>query len=115
MKPVPPPSSTPVVLPVFPKPLSAPTVVWVTPAAPGPTFNGFSTKDRIYTPMPLYHSSALFLCIGASLYSGTTVIIGRKFSARKYWEEVRTHNATVVQYIGEIARYLLAVPSFAQG
>lgn len=75
-----------------------------------PVFNSFSSKDRIYTPMPLYHSSALFLCICASLWSGSTVIIGRKFSARKYWDEVRKHNATVVQYIGEIARYLLAVP-----
>lgn len=76
-----------------------------------PTFNGFTAKDRIYTPMPLYHSSALFLCICASLWSGSTVIIGRKFSARKYWEEVRKYDATVVQYIGEIARYLLAVPT----
>lgn len=78
-------------------------VVW-------PKFNGFTAKDRIYTPMPLYHSSALFLCIGASFVSGSTVIIGRKFSARRYWDEVRAHDATVVQYIGEIARYLLAVP-----
>ncbi|ETS64847.1 hypothetical protein PaG_00815 [Moesziomyces aphidis] len=75
-----------------------------------PTFNSFGPKDRIYTPMPLYHSSALFLCICASLCSGSTVIIGRKFSARKYWDEVRKYDATVVQYIGEIARYLLAVP-----
>ncbi|KAN0064862.1 hypothetical protein ACQY0O_001919 [Thecaphora frezii] len=78
-------------------------VVW-------PTMNGFTQKDRIYTPMPLYHSSALFLCIAASFYCGSTVIIGRKFSARKYWDEVRAYDATVVQYIGEIARYLLAVP-----
>ncbi|EST05602.1 AMP-dependent synthetase/ligase [Kalmanozyma brasiliensis GHG001] len=75
-----------------------------------PVFNNFSTNDRIYTPMPLYHSSALFLCISACLCSGSTVIIGRKFSARKYWDEVRKYDATVVQYIGEIARYLLAVP-----
>lgn len=74
------------------------------------TMNGFSMKDRIYTPMPLYHSSALFLCVCSCLSSGTTVLIGRKFSARKYWDEVRKYDATVVQYIGEIARYLLAVP-----
>ncbi|CBQ72973.1 probable FAT1-Long-chain fatty acid transporter [Sporisorium reilianum SRZ2] len=75
-----------------------------------PTLSRFSASDRIYTPMPLYHSSALFLCIGACTCSGSTVIIGRKFSARKYWDEVRKYDATVVQYIGEIARYLLAVP-----
>lgn len=72
--------------------------------------NSFSPSDRIYTPMPLYHSSAAFLCIATSWASGSTVIIGRKFSASRYWPEVRANDATVVQYIGEIARYLLAVP-----
>ncbi|PWN48564.1 putative FAT1-long-chain fatty acid transporter [Violaceomyces palustris] len=81
-------------------------VVW-------PYANDFKKSDRIYTPMPLYHSSALFLCVGASWVSGSTVIIGRKFSARKYWDEVRKNDATIVQYIGEIARYLLAVPPHA--
>jgi acyl-CoA synthetase (AMP-forming)/AMP-acid ligase II len=70
----------------------------------------FTDKDRIYTPMPIYHSSAAFLCVGVGMRSGATIIIGRKFSASKYWDEVRQNDATVVQYIGEIARYLLAVP-----
>ncbi|CAO1625454.1 unnamed protein product [Sympodiomycopsis kandeliae] len=74
------------------------------------TLNKFTPQDRIYTPMPLYHSSAAFICIAAAWYSGSTVIIGRKFSASRYWTEVRNNDATVVQYIGEIARYLLAVP-----
>lgn len=69
----------------------------------------FSTKDRIYTAMPIYHSSAAFLCVGVAFRSGATVVIGRKFSASRYWDEVRKADATVVQYIGEIARYLLAV------
>lgn len=75
-----------------------------------PTYNGFGPNDRIYTPMPLYHSSAALLCIGAAWFSGSTVIIGRRFSATRYWADVRENKATVVQYIGEIARYLLAVP-----
>lgn len=78
-------------------------VVWT-------TLNKFTPKDRIYTPMPLYHSSASFICIATAWYSGSTVIIGRRFSASRYWAEVRANDATVVQYIGEIARYLLAVP-----
>lgn len=60
--------------------------------------------------MPLYHSSAAFLCVAAAWRAQSTVIIGRKFSASKYWDEVRQNDATVVQYIGEIARYLLATP-----
>lgn len=75
-----------------------------------PLLNNFTSKDRIYTPMPLYHSSAAFLCVAAAWRAQSTVIIGRKFSASKYWDEVRQNDATVVQYIGEIARYLLATP-----
>lgn len=75
-----------------------------------PTLNGWTAKDRIYTPMPLYHSSAAFLCIAASWYGRSTIVIGRKFSASRFWDEVRANDATVIQYIGEICRYLLALP-----
>jgi acyl-CoA synthetase (AMP-forming)/AMP-acid ligase II len=71
---------------------------------------GFNKNDRIYTPMPIYHSSAAFLCLGVAFRSGACMIIGRKFSASRFFQEVRKYDATVVQYIGEIARYLLAVP-----
>jgi len=81
-----------------------------TAACVWPQLNNFTTSDRIYTPMPLYHSSAAFLCVAAAWRAQATVIIGRKFSASRYWDEVRENDATVVQYIGEIARYLLAVP-----
>jgi hypothetical protein len=38
------------------------------------------------------------------------MVLGRKFSATHYWEEVRKHKVTVIQYIGELCRYLLRVP-----
>lgn len=60
--------------------------------------------------MPLYHSSATLMCFCACLTVGCTCIIGRKFSARNFWKEVRENNATAVQYVGETMRYLLAVP-----
>lgn len=41
---------------------------------------------------------------------GATVILGRKFSATHFWEECRANNVTVIQYIGEICRYLLNAP-----
>ena len=73
-------------------------------------FNAFTPKDRIFTVLPLYHSSGAFLCVAAAWSSGSTVILERKFSATKFWHDVRSYNATIVQYIGEICRYLLAQP-----
>jgi acyl-CoA synthetase (AMP-forming)/AMP-acid ligase II len=60
--------------------------------------------------MPLYHSTAALLGYLACLMRGTTIIIGRRFSARNFWKEVRDNDATMVQYVGETLRYLLATP-----
>ncbi|GAA5977527.1 hypothetical protein JCM10908_005002 [Rhodotorula pacifica] len=74
------------------------------------TMNRFGTKTRIYTPMPLYHSTASVLAVATAWNSRSTIIIGRKFSATTFWRDVRATNANVVQYVGEVLRYLLAVP-----
>lgn len=60
--------------------------------------------------MPLYHSTAAVLGYMACLVNGTTIVIGRKFSASNFWDEVQASDATVIQYVGETLRYLLATP-----
>lgn len=42
--------------------------------------------------------------------TGGTAAISRRFSVHKFWDEVRKYRATVIQYIGETCRYLLAQP-----
>lgn len=70
-----------------------------------------ATKDEVYyTCMPLYHSSAILLCFGPLLYTGGTLAIGRRFSNKTFWPDVRKFKATVIQYVGETCRYLLAAP-----
>jgi len=60
--------------------------------------------------MPLYHSSASILGFMTCLQGGCTLIIGRKFSARNFWKDARENGATIVQYVGETLRYILATP-----
>ncbi|KAK2749930.1 hypothetical protein FQN57_005347 [Myotisia sp. PD_48] len=71
---------------------------------------GLKQTDRVYTCMPLYHATAAVLAFVATLVHGNSIAIGRRFSARNFWDEVRGSNSTVVQYVGETMRYLLAVP-----
>ncbi|WEW59687.1 long-chain fatty acid transporter fat1 [Emydomyces testavorans] len=71
---------------------------------------GLRQKDRVYTCMPLYHSTAAILGYISCLLNGSSLAIGRKFSARNFWNEVRENDATVIQYVGETLRYLLATP-----
>lgn len=67
--------------------------------------------DRIYTVLPLYHASGGLIGAGIMLYQGATLVIRPRFSARAFWRECRTHRCTVVQYIGELCRYLVNSPA----
>lgn len=60
--------------------------------------------------MPLYHTSASILGLCTCLINGSAFILGRKFSTRNFWSEVRASEATIIQYVGETCRYLLAAP-----
>ena len=66
--------------------------------------------DRFYTCMPLYHSSGFVLAFLPSLWCGSTLVLGHRFGTKSFWRDVTNHDATVIQYVGETLRYLLAAP-----
>lgn len=43
-------------------------------------------------------------------FPGITIALRRKFSASQFWNDCRKYNITVIQYIGEIMRYLCNTP-----
>ncbi|KAM7393912.1 hypothetical protein PAMP_020748 [Pampus punctatissimus] len=67
-------------------------------------------NDIMYVCLPLYHSAGTVMGVGQCLLFGLTVVIRRKFSASHFWDDCVKHKCTVIQYIGEICRYLLAQP-----
>ncbi|KAL9480333.1 hypothetical protein ACSS6W_005119 [Trichoderma asperelloides] len=71
-----------------------------------------TTKLCLIDPacMPLYHSSASILSLCATLHAGSTQALGRKFSTKTFWDDCRASKATMIQYVGETLRYLLAAP-----
>jgi fatty-acyl-CoA synthase len=64
-------------------------------------------SDRMYNCLPLYHSIGGVVATGAVLVNGGSVVIREKFSARQFWEDVTRWDCTLVQYIGELCRYLV--------
>ncbi|EMD91332.1 hypothetical protein COCC4DRAFT_161772 [Bipolaris maydis ATCC 48331] len=66
--------------------------------------------DRMYTCMPLYHAAAHSLCTASVIHGGGTVVLSRKFSHKKFWPEVVASEANIIQYVGELGRYLLNGP-----
>lgn len=71
---------------------------------------GMRSDDVIYDCLPLYHSAGNIVGMGQCLLLGLTVVIKRKFSASRFWDDCVKYNCTIVQYIGEICRYLLNQP-----
>lgn len=71
---------------------------------------GARASDRIYNPLPLYHSTGGVCAVGMAFLPGGALIIKRKFSAREFWSDIHTWRATIFEYIGELCRYLLNQP-----
>ncbi|KAF2090334.1 fatty-acyl-CoA synthase [Saccharata proteae CBS 121410] len=67
-------------------------------------------NSRMYTCMPLYHGAAHALCTTAIIHAGGTIVLGRKFSHSRFWPEVRAAQANIIQYVGELCRYLINAP-----
>jgi fatty-acyl-CoA synthase len=66
--------------------------------------------DRMYDCLPMYHSVGGVVATGAMLVTGGSVVIRDKFSARQFWDDVVRQDCTLVQYIGELCRYLVNAP-----
>ena len=66
--------------------------------------------DRIYDPLPLYHSTGGVCAVGLAFFSGGALILKRKFSVHEFWSDVHRYGATMFEYIGELCRYLLNAP-----
>uniref|UniRef100_A0A673B527 long-chain-fatty-acid--CoA ligase n=1 Tax=Sphaeramia orbicularis TaxID=375764 RepID=A0A673B527_9TELE len=75
-------------------------------------YYGFRMKseDVLYDCLPLYHSAGNIVGVGQCIIHGMTVVIKKKFSASRFWDDCVKYNCTIVQYIGEICRYLLNQP-----
>jgi acyl-CoA synthetase (AMP-forming)/AMP-acid ligase II len=69
-----------------------------------------TTEDVVYCTLPLYHSAGGMIGVSMAWYNAVPLVLRRKFSASQFWTDCRKHNCTVIQYIGELCRYLLTAP-----
>ncbi|ORX59536.1 acetyl-CoA synthetase-like protein [Hesseltinella vesiculosa] len=73
--------------------------------------SGITQDDRVYCVLPIYHSSGLIVCCSTAMMAGATIVLGRRFSARRFWNDCVDYDVTVFTYIGEFCRYLLSQPT----
>ncbi|XP_032297695.1 very long-chain acyl-CoA synthetase-like isoform X2 [Coturnix japonica] len=71
---------------------------------------GLRGDDVVLTTLPLYHSAGLLIGVGGCIEVGATCVLRSKFSASQFWADCRKYNVTVIQYVGELLRYLCNTP-----
>ena len=59
-----------------------------------------TSDDRFFTCLPYFHANAQYYSTMGTLASGATLVVQDRFSASRFWQQVRDARATVVNFIG---------------
>lgn len=69
-----------------------------------------SPEDRLLTTMPAFHSNFQTAALMPVLTAGATLVFIEKYSARRYWKQVRDYRATSLQLTAMLARTMMLQP-----
>jgi crotonobetaine/carnitine-CoA ligase len=67
-------------------------------------------EDRLFTCLPLFHANAQGYSTMGALTAGASLILVDRFSASKFWDQIRYYKATVFNYIGAMIPILSKQP-----
>jgi acyl-CoA synthetase (AMP-forming)/AMP-acid ligase II len=66
-----------------------------------------TADDRALCVLPVYHINGAMVTVSAPLYSGSSVVMPRRFSAKDYWRLVAEYRCTWSSIVPTIIKYLL--------
>ena len=69
-----------------------------------------TSDDRFFTCLPFYHANIQYYSTMGALATGATLVIVDRFSASRFWAQVREAQATVVNFIGMMMPVLAKNP-----
>ena len=67
-------------------------------------------EDRFFTCLPYFHANIQYYSTMGSLAAGATLVVADRFSASRFWGQVRESKATVVNFIGMMMPVLAKQP-----
>lgn len=70
--------------------------------------------DRYVTTMAASHVNMQLNALAPVLTAGATLILMRRYSATRFWKQVRKHRATLVQAMAMMVKTMLAQPESSQ-
>jgi len=70
----------------------------------------FTTDDRLYSAMPLFHGNALNAAVFPAFRSGATLVLRRRFSASAFLPDIRHYGCTFFNSVGRAIAHINATP-----
>jgi crotonobetaine/carnitine-CoA ligase len=74
-----------------------------------PIMTGYTAQDVVYNTLPLFHIGGQNM-VWMALVSDTTVALAERFSASRFWQDVRTYSATFTLFLGAMIPILHKQP-----
>jgi len=74
------------------------------------SFAGLDADDVFYTCLPLFHANAALISIWGAFGLGTRVALSPRFSASRFWDDVRRYGATQFNSLGAMMPILFKQP-----
>jgi crotonobetaine/carnitine-CoA ligase len=71
---------------------------------------GLRDDDIVYTCLPLFHGNALNAASVCAFVADAGLVLGRRFSARAFWNEVREHGVTQFNLLSSMTNILWGAP-----
>lgn len=71
---------------------------------------GYRTDDVLYTCLPLFHANALWYTCHAALWAEACVALSPRFSASRFWDEIRSTGATQFNSLGAMTNIIWKLP-----
>jgi crotonobetaine/carnitine-CoA ligase len=73
-------------------------------------FMAYEPDETIYCPLPLYHAAGLWDGMMMALITGSTIAVVERFSASRFWDDVRAFGATHAMGVFDMLTILLNRP-----
>lgn len=77
-------------------------------------FNAIDANDRVMTFLPLFHMAAETTTTMGTLIAEASMVLIDRFSATKFWDQVRKYRPTLFSYIGAVLSILEDLPESSE-
>jgi len=67
----------------------------------------YDESDCLYNALPLFHGNAQVLSLMPALMSGARMVLAERFSASRFWDDIKHYECTEFNYVGSILPILL--------